>query len=81
MSTAQQMSGRAVALTVADYQRAEKFLPYNTLPLAFHDVRATWLAGDRFWYRDMGPNGIEFVLYDAARGTRQPAFDHRGVFG
>ena len=78
MSTAQQMSGR-VALAVADYQRAEKFLPYNTRPLVFHEVRATWLSGDRFWYRNTGPNGIEFVIYDAARSTRQPAFDHAKV--
>jgi dipeptidyl-peptidase 4 len=78
MSTAQQMSGR-VALAVADYQRAEKFLPYDTRPLVFHEVRATWLPGDRFWYRNTGPNGIEFVIYDAARGTSQPAFDHAKV--
>ncbi|HKN59674.1 MAG TPA: DPP IV N-terminal domain-containing protein [Candidatus Acidoferrales bacterium] len=66
----------AVAVTAADYQRAEKFLTYNTSPLVFHRVRATWLPGDRFWYRDTGPDGIEFVLFDAAHGTRQPAFDH-----
>ena len=76
LSAGQQISGGAGAVTVADYQHAEKFLPYNTQPLVFHEVRATWLAGDRFWYRDTGPNGIEFVIYDAARGTRQPAFDH-----
>jgi dipeptidyl-peptidase 4 len=68
-----------VAVTAADYQRAEKFLTYNTAPLVFHRVRATWLPGDRFWYRNVGPDGIEFVLFDAARGTRQPAFDHAKV--
>jgi dipeptidyl-peptidase 4 len=76
LSGGQQIGGGAGAVTMADYQRAEKFLPYSTRPLVFHDVRATWLPGDRFWYRDTGPNGIEFVMYDAARGTRQPAFDH-----
>jgi len=79
LSAAQQSSGGAGAVTVADYQHAEKFLPYNTRPLVFHEVRATWLQGDRFWYRDAGPNGIEFTIYDAARGTRQPAFDHAKV--
>ncbi len=64
------------AVTAADYQRAEKFLPYNTRPLVFHDVRPSWLTGERFWYRDTGPDGVQFVLYDAAHGTRQPAFDH-----
>ncbi|MHB8215087.1 MAG: S9 family peptidase [Candidatus Sulfotelmatobacter sp.] len=79
LSAAQQRSGGAGAMTVADYQLAEKFLPYNTRPLVFHEVRATWLQGDRFWYRDAGPNGIEFAVYDAAHGTRQPAFDHAKV--
>ncbi len=37
---------------------------------------AKWLPDERFWYRDLGPDGSEFVLYDAAHGTRQPAFDH-----
>ena len=75
----QQSSGSAVAVTAADYQRAERFLPYNTTPLVFHKVRATWLPGDRFWYRDSGPEGIEFVMFDAAHGTRQLAFDHAQV--
>ncbi|HXW91384.1 MAG TPA: DPP IV N-terminal domain-containing protein [Terriglobales bacterium] len=79
LSGGQQIGGGASAVTVADYQHAEKFLPYSTRPLVFHDVRATWLPGDRFWYQDTGPNGIEFVMYDAARGTRQPAFDHAKV--
>lgn len=79
LSAGQQSDGGTSAVTVADYQRAEKFLPYSTRPLVFHEVRATWLPGDRFWYRDTGPNGIEFVIYDAARGTREPAFDHAKV--
>jgi len=73
---AQQASAAAPAVTAADYQRAEKFLAYNTTPLVFHKVRPTWLPDDRFWYRDAGPEGIEFVLFDAARGTSRPAFDH-----
>ncbi|MHB8501259.1 MAG: S9 family peptidase [Candidatus Acidiferrales bacterium] len=63
-------------VTAADYRHAEKFMAYNTRPLVYHDVRAKWLPGDRFWYRDAGPDGFEFVIYDAAHGTRQPAFDH-----
>ena len=35
---------------------------------------ATWLAqGDRFWYRNLGAAGSEFVLLDAASGAREPA--------
>ena len=79
-SLAQQGSGSAPrALTSADYQRAEKFMGYNTSPLVFHNVRAHWLPDDRFWYRDTRPDGSEFVVYDAAHGTRQPAFDHAKV--
>jgi len=64
------------AVTTADYQRAEKFMSYNTRPLVYHDVRAKWLPGERFWYLDVGPDGAEFVIYDATHGTRRPAFDH-----
>ena len=64
------------ALTAADYQRAEKFMSYNTRPLVYHEVRAKWLPGERFWYRDVGPEGVEFVIYDAAHGSMRPAFDH-----
>ncbi len=79
LTAAQQSSAAAGAVTVADYQRAEKFLVYNVRPLVFHEVRATWLSGDRFWYRDTGPDGTQFVMYDAAHGTRQPAFDHAKI--
>jgi dipeptidyl-peptidase-4 len=66
-----------VALTAADYARAEKFMPYNVNPLVYHgSVRATWLPDERFWYRDTTPEGNEFILVDPARGSRAPAFDH-----
>lgn len=68
------------ALSAADYARAEKFMSYNTAPLVLHgSVRPTWLAGDRFWYRNTTAEGSEFVLVDAERGTRGPAFDHAAV--
>ncbi len=35
---------------------------------------------NQFWYRiDLPDNGREFILVDAARGTREAAFDHRRV--
>src|SRR5271169_6808432 len=75
LSAAQQASSGATnVVTASDYQRAEKFLAYNTSPLVFHRVRPAWLPDDRFWYRDIGPGGIEFVLFDATHGTNQPAF-------
>ena len=64
-------------VTVADYERAEKFLGYNTTPLVSNGpVRANWLPGDRFWYRNTSANGSEFFLVDATKGTKAPAFDH-----
>ncbi|MGV3527937.1 MAG: DPP IV N-terminal domain-containing protein [Flavisolibacter sp.] len=63
-------------LTTADYQRAEKMLGYNTLPLIDRNVTApTWLAGDRFWYRVTTPGGAEYYVVDPAKGTRTTAFD------
>jgi hypothetical protein len=63
-----------------DYARAERFMGYNTMPLVYHaGVRAAWLPGDRFCYRTTMPEGSAFVLVDAAKGSREPAFDHAKV--
>ena len=63
-------------LTVEDYARAEKFLGATAAPLVTGSVgRPTWLDASRFWYRATVPNGSAFYLVDAARRTRQAAFD------
>ena len=68
------------AVTVDDYARAEKFMGYNTNPLVSNGpVRATWLPGDRFWYRNQDANGTQFILVEAAKGTKAPAFNHAAV--
>jgi dipeptidyl aminopeptidase/acylaminoacyl peptidase len=67
-------------VTVADYERAEKFLNYNTTPLVSNGaVRANWLPDDRFWYRNQTAAGYEFVLVDPAKAARTPAFNHAAV--
>ena len=77
VSPAQQgNSGAARVVTADDYKHAEKFMAYNVRPLVFHDVRGKWLPEDRYLFRDTGPDGSEFVLFDATHGTHQPAFDH-----
>jgi len=63
-------------LTSADYARAEKFLRYNTNPLVYHAVFPAWTPDERVWYRDSGPEGDKFVLFDPAKLTKEPAFDH-----
>jgi dipeptidyl aminopeptidase/acylaminoacyl peptidase len=64
-------------LTTADYAHAEKFMNYNVNPLVYHGVgHPSWISGDRFWYRDLGPEGTTYILVDATKGTKTPAFDH-----
>ena len=74
---AQQSKDAAPRITADDYARAEKFMGYNTTPLVSHAAgRATWLPGERFWYRVSNTDGSEFVLVDAAKGTRTAPFDY-----
>jgi dipeptidyl-peptidase 4 len=64
------------ALTAADYARAEKFMGYNTNPLVYHAVHPVWTTGELLWYRDTGAAGTSFVVFDPAKLTKEPAFDH-----
>jgi dipeptidyl aminopeptidase/acylaminoacyl peptidase len=60
------------AFTAADYARAEKMLGYNIAPLVDRaGIRPNWLADNRFWYRSTSAAGSEFVLINAADGSRQ----------
>ena len=68
------------AVTAADYARAERFLAPTVSPLvAGARVTPQWLAGDRFWYANSTAAGTEFIVVDAARGTRAAAFDQARV--
>jgi dipeptidyl aminopeptidase/acylaminoacyl peptidase len=65
-------------LTDQDYAHAETFLSYGTAPLIDHgSVNPVWLPGDRFWFRDLTPQGSEFILVDPVKKTRTPAFDQQ----
>lgn len=69
--------GNTVSLTAADYERAERFMGYNTGQLIDRTgVRPNWLPDERFWYRVLTAQGSEFILVNPANGTRQPVFDH-----
>ncbi len=63
--------------TQADYERAARFLSPNIQRLVYSaDIRPQWVEdSQRFWYRKPGPDK-EFLLVDAAKNTRAPAFDH-----
>lgn len=65
------------AEVLANYQRAQQRLGSVVEPLVYRaDVRPEWVTADRFWYRVRTPEGHEFISVDAARGTRERAFDH-----
>jgi len=63
--------------TLADYQRAERFLGWNARRHVVHDqVNPVWIDGDRFWFRDRVTDGHRFILVDPTRNEQRPAFDH-----
>lgn len=62
--------------TRADYDRAERFLPWNTEHLvSIANVRPHWFNGDQFWYLKRSPQGKEFLRDTPATGAESPAFD------
>jgi dipeptidyl-peptidase-4 len=59
------------------YERANRLLGNNARSLVSGDqVRARWLAGDRFWFRNNMGSGAEFVVIDPTARSRRPLFDH-----
>lgn len=63
-------------LTANDYQKAESFLASNTQKYVDNVAgRPTWISGERFWYRTLTAQGSEFILVNALKGTRLPAFN------
>jgi dipeptidyl aminopeptidase/acylaminoacyl peptidase len=71
------------ALTAQDYTRAENFFSYNLNQYVDRaSVRPNWINhGDQFWYRVLTPKGSEYVLVNASKGSREPAFDQNKLAG
>jgi dipeptidyl aminopeptidase/acylaminoacyl peptidase len=66
------------AYTAADYARAEGQMAASLSPLVTNDViRPNWLPDDRFWYLTKTDAGSQFILFNPAKGTKAPAFDHQ----
>lgn len=64
-------------VTEEDYARAESMLRNTTASLVIGgSVNPTWLDDDRFVYESTTAAGTEFILVDARRKSRAPAFDH-----
>ncbi len=65
------------SLSGTAYDKAAKFLSRSTYPLVSGmSVRASWVNKDHFWYRETTPDGTEFILVNAKKGKKKPAFDH-----
>ena len=62
-------------LSIEDYQRAEQFLPWNTLNMAFNTmVIPAWIhKSNQFWYQRQTKAGTEFVLVDPETNTKNLA--------
>jgi dipeptidyl aminopeptidase/acylaminoacyl peptidase len=59
------------SLTIADYDRAAKMLSFNTTQYVDNgNVIAHWTSDNSFWYRNLTAQGSEYILIDAAKGTR-----------
>lgn len=72
------LAAQPARLPVERYQRAMQMLAGNAELLVLRDkITPNWIGGgDRFWYRVRTEHGSEFVLVDAAKQERRPAFDH-----
>jgi dipeptidyl-peptidase-4 len=67
-------AGGPVALTDADYARAERLMPYNTEPLVLHSVSGvTWLGNGELRYRTTTTQGSEVLLVDPRHGISRKA--------
>ena len=66
------------SLTANDYAHAEQCLFFNAQQYVDHwTAKPEWLQDDKFWYRTLSPQGSEFILVNAAKGTRSAAFDQQ----
>ena len=66
--------------TRADYDRANGLREKLQHGVVNLPGTPHWIAeSPRFWYRRTTAAGAEFLLVDAEKGTRQPAFDHAKI--
>jgi len=76
MSVIAQQPTSVKELTKDDYARAAKFLSQTTYPLVSGvRIRSNWINEDHFWYRNSVAGGSTFVMVNAKKGIRKPAFN------
>ncbi|MEO7966868.1 MAG: DPP IV N-terminal domain-containing protein, partial [Gemmatimonadaceae bacterium] len=65
-----------VQVTATDYARAEALIGWNARELVIDDaVTPRWTSGGRFWYRNRGTKGYEYLIVDGLTGAKRPLFD------
>jgi dipeptidyl aminopeptidase/acylaminoacyl peptidase len=70
-------SSQSDQITLVDFQRAEKMLSVNTVPLVSGLVTGqTWLSNDQLFYKNSTGNGWRFMMANPVTKERKPAFDH-----
>ncbi|HKL67133.1 MAG TPA: DPP IV N-terminal domain-containing protein, partial [Bacteroidales bacterium] len=70
-------TGSSKEISEKEYRRAEKMLSAYTADLAYGvSIYPHWINNDHFWYTNSIKEGTEYVLVNAAEGTRKRAFDH-----
>ncbi|MCX8155100.1 MAG: prolyl oligopeptidase family serine peptidase [Verrucomicrobiae bacterium] len=74
-------AGLNAQITREDYQRAFQWSRLCEGKVLNARLTPNWFAqGERFWYRkELAGGGREFIVVDAVRGERRPAFDHARV--
>ena len=61
----------------ADYERANGMRALTRDKVFLDDISPQWISERSFWYLRDAWEGREFILVDANRGQKEPAFDHR----
>ena len=68
--------------TLADYQRGQSLRTKTQGLVVNTPGTPIWIGeSDHFWYPRTVKGGTEFVLVDAAAGSKKPAFDHEKLAG
>jgi hypothetical protein len=63
--------------TATDYERANALRARYEALVANVPGPVGWIGSTtRFWYRSTTRGNVEFIMFDASRRQRRPAFDH-----
>jgi dipeptidyl aminopeptidase/acylaminoacyl peptidase len=63
-----------------DYKRANSFNDLVRDKVFHNPATVSWIEKqNKFWYMNTTPEGKEFILVDAAKAQKKPAFDHAKV--